>query len=148
MYRFLVVDDDEKCRTEICDFLRGWQYYATAAKDATEALSMLKAEYFHLVIAELKLPDIDGLQLMRQIYSQFKLPVILMSADVNRNIVINARGEGAMWFILKPVIAEDFRYMWQYVLRWQNEIREEKGKGKADPDPDEDIGTSSSHRLI
>lgn len=49
---------------------------ATAAKDATEALSMLKAEYFNLVIAELKLPDIDGLQLMRQIYSQFKLPVI------------------------------------------------------------------------
>lgn len=49
----------------------------------------------------------------------------VMSADVNRNIVINARGEGAMWFILKPVIAEDFRYMWQYVLRWQNEIREE-----------------------
>lgn len=47
-----------------------------AAKDANEALSMLRAEFFHLIIAEIDLPDMDGFQLMWQIHSRFKLPVV------------------------------------------------------------------------
>ncbi|KAL1827582.1 hypothetical protein ACET3Z_005994 [Daucus carota] len=149
IYRVLVVDNDDTSRAESCAFLKGWQLYdVKAAKDANEALSMLRAEFFHLIIAEIDLPDMDGFQLMWQIHSRFKLPVVFMSTDRNVEAIIHALDEGAMRVITKPFVAEDFRYLWQLVILWQNKIQEEKGKGKADPDPNEDVGTSSSYRLI
>lgn len=45
-------------------------------KDANEALNMLKAELFDLVMPEIDLQDISGIQLMEQIHQEFKLPVI------------------------------------------------------------------------
>ncbi|KAL8092536.1 two-component response regulator ORR21-like [Apium graveolens] len=148
MYKFLVVDDDETLRTQICNMLQECEYEVMGAKDAAEAFSMLRNDLFDLVIAEIHMKDINGVQLMQQIHEEFKLlPVILVSSDNRREVIMNAIKKGAQQVIWKDGITiDDFKNIWQYVILWRKKIYEQKGKAKQQVDlsPNQDLSVSSN----
>lgn len=65
--RILFVDDEELLRTTIKDVLMMLGYDVELARDAKEALEIVRKEYFPLIITDLMMPEIDGTQLCKQI---------------------------------------------------------------------------------
>ncbi|KAK1386166.1 hypothetical protein POM88_023902 [Heracleum sosnowskyi] len=145
MYKCLVVDDDDTWRTKMCSTLQIYEYYdVVGAKDADEALNKLRSESFDLVLCEIHLQDIDGIELMQQIHREFNLPVTLISADNRREVLVNAISKGAFPVLLKhDGMVNDFKHLWQNVIVWRKIIYDKKGKGKLDPD----VGVSSNENV-
>ncbi|XP_074361037.1 uncharacterized protein LOC141701253 [Apium graveolens] len=134
MYRVLVVDGDEKWRTEICTKLQTYEYYdVKGAKDGREALSMMRAELFDVVLAETHLQDMDGVHLMQQIHKDFKLPVIFITADDRFEVTWNVMKKGAEYVYIKPFEVDDLKEIWQFIEWRRKKIYAQKEKGKQDP---------------
>ncbi|WOH13927.1 hypothetical protein DCAR_0933440 [Daucus carota subsp. sativus] len=114
MYRYLVVDDVTTCLMVTCAMLKRWQSCeVVGVHDAYEALQKLRTESFDLVISDVQMPGMDGFQLLEQIKKEFKLPVILISADDRKEAAIDA---GAVSFILKPISPDVARNVGTYVI--------------------------------
>ncbi|XP_074378252.1 two-component response regulator ORR21-like [Apium graveolens] len=144
MYKILVVSDDETCQNQLNDKLEKWEYEVMFAKDGNEALNMLRTELFDLVMPEIHLQDTSGVQLMEQIHQEFKLPVILISADDNYDVMSDAIKKGAMFVFTKPFTTTNLKSIWIHIFNWRKEMYYKKGKGKQDPD----IGGSSDENLV
>ncbi len=74
----------------------------TAVDKGSEALSRLKEESYDVVFLDLGLPDIDGLEVLRQIRCFSGVYIIIISARTNQTVIEQARNLGANDFILKP----------------------------------------------
>jgi DNA-binding NtrC family response regulator len=105
--RILIVDDEEELAFTVAErlMLRGFQ--AEAATNATDALRRLGEEDFSVLLLDVKMPGIDGLQLMAEIKRRHRhLPVILFTghgsvADAERGL-----REGAADYLMKPIDLE------------------------------------------
>ncbi len=78
--RLLIVEDNPAERDAIVQFLGARDVTTTAAADAAEALAALRQENFDCLVLDLRLPDMDGLELLERIKQEFKLrnlPVII-----------------------------------------------------------------------
>ena len=63
----LVVDDDQEVRDFLQDFLEGEGYAVSLLSDPTEAVASLKANQYHLIILDLMMPELSGIDLLSQI---------------------------------------------------------------------------------
>ncbi|MDP6635076.1 MAG: sigma-54 dependent transcriptional regulator [Phycisphaerae bacterium] len=102
--RILVVDDEEIKRVSLVDDLTAADHDATPAVNGQEALDLLIGERFDVVLTDLRMPDIDGMALLRQIKdSDGPHPaVILMTAYGSIPIAVEAMKMGAYDFVTKP----------------------------------------------
>ena len=99
----LVVDDDAGLRESLQLLLEGEDYRVTTAEDGEAALEQLDAETVDLVLCDLRMPGIDGFDLIGQIHrKQPELPVILMSAYADDEVTVEAIQRGAYDAIAKP----------------------------------------------
>ncbi len=105
--KILVVDDDHE-GLNLLDFAlksRGWQV-VTAAMGNT-ALEIFKKDTFDLVLLDLRLPDISGLDVMKQIKEMSpEIEVIIISGYSSVDKAVEATKEGAFYFIEKPIDLE------------------------------------------
>ncbi|XP_051142756.1 two-component response regulator ORR21-like [Andrographis paniculata] len=116
----LVVDDDTTCLTIVAAILKKFKYQVKHPNDALAALRN-KSFTFDLVVADVHMPDMNGFQLQEIIAKEFNLPVVLMSADDKEHIAKKGLEGGAAFFILKPVMADDLRDLWQFATRKKNQ---------------------------
>ncbi len=105
--KILVVDDE----TAITDLLRGCLsekgYQVTTATNGREALEALRAEEFDLVLTDLRMPCLDGLQLLKAAKDiNPRLPVIFISGYGEAKTVVTALKAGAENFLAKPLDLE------------------------------------------
>lgn len=101
--KVLVVDDDEQLRLALFSTLKHLGHECTLAQNAKEALSLLKKESFDLILSDLKMPKIDGIELLNQIKeNNINIPFIIMTAFGTIETAVEAMKLGAFDFIVKP----------------------------------------------
>ncbi|XP_017972600.1 PREDICTED: putative two-component response regulator ARR21 [Theobroma cacao] len=113
----LVVDDDSTSLAIVSAMLKEWRYEVATVKSPADALSTLRAKPgIDLVVTDLHMPGMNGIELQRQINREFRVPVIIMSSDEQESVMLQSLEEGAVFFIAKPVKPDDLKNVWQYAI--------------------------------
>ena len=102
----LVVDDNEDNRDMLSRRLKRQGYRVAVAENGYQALEMVGAEKFDLVVLDIMMPGISGLEVLktlRQTYSVADLPVIMATAKDQSEDVVTALGMGANDYVTKPL---------------------------------------------
>lgn len=95
--RILVVDDDSHLLGLLTETLGAIGYTAEDAKSAKEALTKLAESKFHLIISDIKMPEMDGLSLLERIRENYPgLPVIFITGQPKPDIARSANPEGIL----------------------------------------------------
>jgi two-component system NtrC family response regulator len=101
--RILFIDDDKAGREIALFNLRGAGYEVTAASDGQEGLSLFSPETFDVVITDVKMPGLSGIEVLRRIKKQApEIPVLVITAFGNVETAVKAMKSGAYDFIGKP----------------------------------------------
>ncbi|XP_020226557.1 two-component response regulator ARR2 isoform X2 [Cajanus cajan] len=133
--RVLVVDDDPTCLMILEKMLRTCLYEVTKCNRAETALSLLRESKngFDIVISDVHMPDMDGFKLLELIGLEMDLPVIMMSADDGKSVVMKGVTHGACDYLIKPVRIEALKNIWQHVVRKRkNEWKDTEQSGSAE----------------
>ncbi|KAH6785929.1 hypothetical protein C2S51_038384 [Perilla frutescens var. frutescens] len=152
--RVLVVDDDPTCLRILEKMLGNCHYEVTKCSRAEAALDLLRdnKDGFDIVISDVHMPDMDGFKLLEHIGLEMDLPVIMMSADDSKNVVMKGVTHGACDYLIKPVRMEALKNIWQHVVRkkkyeWKDKDLEQSGSvedGERQQKPSDDADYSSS----
>jgi two-component system KDP operon response regulator KdpE len=100
--RVLVVDDEPAIQRAISAAFAARGYEVRTAATGTEALSMLAADPVDLVILDLGLPDLDGVEVCRRLRAWTEVPVIVLSAQGSDTWKVAALDGGADDYVTKP----------------------------------------------
>jgi DNA-binding NtrC family response regulator len=99
----LVVDDEELFRRSLGRILSRVGHQVSEARDAAEALSLMAQGGLDLVVADVRMPGLNGLELVRQIHEiDPDLPCIVITGYGNAESSIEALRAGAFWYLEKP----------------------------------------------
>jgi len=108
--RILIVDDEKTIRWSLGEALRNIDYEVAEAENGKNALKVFQDDPFDLVILDLKLPDIDGIQVLKKLKeTDSEVPVIMMTAYGEIETAVEAIKNGAYDFILKPFQLEKMK---------------------------------------
>ncbi|MEW6419902.1 MAG: response regulator [Nitrospirota bacterium] len=100
MKKVLIVDDNEHIRKLLSDFFSFSGYEVIMASNGKEALDILKDKACNLLITDLNMPEMDGIELVVKIRNfNISLPIIGMSFEDKESEFLKA---GANYFLLKP----------------------------------------------
>ncbi|GFP85117.1 two-component response regulator arr2 [Phtheirospermum japonicum] len=148
--RVLVVDDDPTCLRILEKMLKNCLYEVTTCNQAEIALDFLRDNRngYDIVISDVHMPDMDGFKLLEHVGLEMDLPVIMMSADDSKNVVMKGVTHGACDYLIKPVRMEALKNIWQHVVRkkkheWKENDFEQSGNAGEQKLP-EDLDYSSS----
>ncbi|MFQ5417281.1 MAG: sigma-54-dependent transcriptional regulator [Myxococcota bacterium] len=102
--RILVVEDDSVARQYLELLLRDEGFETAQAADGVEALVALESGAFDLLIADLRMPRMDGIELVSHVRQRWpELPVVVVTADSEVSRVVEAVQLGAVNYLVKPV---------------------------------------------
>lgn len=100
--KILIVDDDKEIRRLIEIYLKSEQFDTQSAENGFEALKLIEKETFDLVILDVMMPIIDGIDTCVKIREQHKMPIIMLSAKSEDMDKIYGLTTGADDYITKP----------------------------------------------
>ena len=101
--KVLVVDDDSAVRDSLAKWFGSEGYYAKAAKDAAEAMEAVEKERWDIALLDLKMPDVDGIQLQLRLREMdAELPVVIMTGYASVESAVRTLKNGAYDYIVKP----------------------------------------------
>ena len=101
--KILVVDDDPFVLESVSTILRDHRYSVVSCSHAREATDLVRRNNIDVVLTDVKMPDVSGLELLDTIHRfNPQLPVILMTAYADLNVAVDAVKKGAFDFIIKP----------------------------------------------
>jgi DNA-binding NtrC family response regulator len=121
----LVVDDEEIVRESLSNWLQEDGYLVESAENGKRALEMLPGREWTLAMVDLKMPGMDGLQLMAEIKKERpEVIVIIMTAYATVDTAVKAIKEGAYDYIVKPFNPEDVSMVIQKIIEHQKLVKE------------------------
>lgn len=110
MHKVLIVDDELNMRLVLAAMLKKEGYAITAAADGREALQILKSNKMDVVVTDLKMPHLDGMELLHCITEQYPdVPVIMITAHGTVATAVEALKKGALDYITKPFELDDLK---------------------------------------
>src|SRR4029077_7013635 len=115
--RILLVDDEQSIQTLLSYPLRKDGYQVTSAEDGQEALQRFAEARFDLVILDLMLPKLDGVEVCRQLRSRSQVPIIMLTAKGSETDKVAGLEVGADDYITKPFSMREFRSRIKAALR-------------------------------
>ncbi|HVD40778.1 MAG TPA: response regulator transcription factor [Solirubrobacterales bacterium] len=115
--RILLVDDEQSIQTLLSYPLRKDGYHVTSALDGSEALRRFEEGRFDLVILDLMLPQIGGVEVCRQLRSRSQVPIIMLTAKGSETDKVAGLEVGADDYITKPFSMREFRSRVKAALR-------------------------------
>jgi DNA-binding response OmpR family regulator len=110
MKRILVVDDEIGALTLIGIMLDRGGFEVLKARDATQALAMLEKDTPDLMILDVMMPDIDGIELCRMLRDRAETsatPILILSARGDAESVMRGMDAGATDYLPKPILHHD-----------------------------------------
>ena len=106
----LVVDDDQEIREFLKDFLEGEGYSVTLLSDPTSAVASLKENQYHLVILDLMMPELNGIDLLAQIrQTDDDVAIIILTGHPSLETATTSIELEVSAYIRKPFTPQDFR---------------------------------------
>ena len=107
--RFLVVDDFSTMRRIVRNLLKELGFLnVQEAEDGVDALAKLRADEFDFVVSDWNMPNMTGIDLLREIRADAKLkhlPVLMVTAEAKKENIIMAAQAGASGYVVKPFTA-------------------------------------------
>jgi DNA-binding NtrC family response regulator len=126
--RVLVVEDDPATRSGLTELVRAWGYTAEAAADGVEALDKVTSFRPSIIISDLVMPRLSGLELLRALQPELgHLKVILLTAQGTVDTAVDAVKTGAEDYLTKPVDPQKL----QRLLARLAEINQQKRENQA-----------------
>jgi DNA-binding NtrC family response regulator len=132
MISILIVDDEESVRDSLYNWFIEDGYRVECAENANKALSMLESDSFDIILADIKMPGMDGLEMMRRIkLLKAESIVIVMTAFATVDTAVQALKDGAYDYVTKPFDPDDLSHLIrnaskQIILADENEILKKK----------------------
>ncbi|TSA56586.1 MAG: sigma-54-dependent Fis family transcriptional regulator, partial [Planctomycetaceae bacterium] len=125
----LIVDDEPSIRTTVSEALLEMGYDVDTAADGVEAINKFEKKAFEVVITDVKLPKVSGMEVLRGIKSiSTHTPVIVMTGYGTVNTAVEAMKEGASDFIMKPFSAEHLELVIKDVISKNGSGAEKEGR--------------------
>ncbi|MBG0778528.1 MAG: sigma-54-dependent Fis family transcriptional regulator, partial [Desulfotignum balticum] len=126
-FRLLVVDDDTSMREFLELLLSRENYCVTTAENGNRALDLIRNHTYDLVLVDIRLGDITGLEVLKQVKQQHPDTVVIMiSAYSTTEIAVTAMNEGAYDFVPKPFDNKELRQTIARALDLQTLEQEKK----------------------
>lgn len=150
--RILVVDDEMKLPTLFKTVLEKEGYRVESAVSGPEALERLETEWFDLVISDLRMPDMDGLEFIKKAKALSPtIPCILLTAYGTIESAVAAMKEGAYDYLTKPIHNEELKLVVKRALqlhRLSREVERLQSQLEIDIDSQHTVGQSRPMRAI
>ncbi|MEP5106503.1 MAG: response regulator, partial [Ekhidna sp.] len=103
MAKILVVDDEKSIRDALADILTEEKYEVLTAEDGEDGWNKLQAEKIDLVLCDIKMPKMDGMELLGKVSDDgLDVPFVMISAHGTIDTAVDATKKGAYDFIQKP----------------------------------------------
>ncbi len=119
--RILVVDDDEIILTSLSELLRLEDYQVETARSFKEASAKLAAAEYPVVIADVSMPEADGLELLKMVRNRCPdTAVIMMTGYGSIENAVEAMSRGAFHYLTKPLIDEELKLVIDRALKQQS----------------------------
>jgi two-component system, NtrC family, response regulator PilR len=119
--RILVVDDEESIREFLDIMLRKEGYEVTTAEDGQKALDVMKKKAFDMVISDMQMPNVTGMELLKQVKDQYPDMLFMMiTAFGTTETAVDAMKLGAYDYLTKPFKIDEVRMNIANALRSQN----------------------------
>jgi DNA-binding NtrC family response regulator len=126
----LVVDDEPLVRRSLSEFLTLQGYTVSIAANGREALDLLRDYSADIVITDLKMPEIGGLQLLKQIKKSYpETRVIMVTGFASIESAVEAIREGAYDYVTKPIVDKEIKIVIERLVQ-QKQLQEENIKLK------------------
>ena len=123
--KILVVDDDPKIRKMCSIALKRVGYEVFVAKDAKQALKIVDANSIDIVLLDIVMPEIDGLELLQLLKKKREdLIVIMITGFPKIETSIKAIKSGAYDYITKPFSIDEIRFSVKKALEFKNTLKE------------------------
>jgi len=108
----LIVDDEESVRESLTLWFTEDGYRVDCAENAKQALSILESDVFDIILTDLKMPGMDGLELLQRIKTLNKDSIIIvMTAFATVDTAVKALKEGAFDYVTKPFDPDDLSHL-------------------------------------
>ena len=115
--RILIVDDEEIVIKSCLRILGGGDYYVEVAHDGREALRKIEENPYDVIILDIMMPNMDGLEVLRRVKETHPdVDVIMMTGLSQVETVVQARKFGACDFISKPFEPDELKLVVQRAL--------------------------------
>jgi DNA-binding NtrC family response regulator len=110
--KVLVVDDEVAILRLLKEALTQWGYEVATAGSVTEALEAIRTGLFDAALTDIRMPDMSGLDLLREIKKQDEsIEVVIMTGYPTISSAVEALKEGAYDYLSKPLILEELRHL-------------------------------------
>lgn len=111
-FKILVAEDDEIVREVISSILIKEGYCVFTAKDGLDAIRMLMIDDFHLVLTDIKMPNADGIEVLRHaVKNNPDCAVVILTAYGSLESALNAIKEGAFDYLTKPFRIQELLFV-------------------------------------
>ena len=108
--KILVIDDEEVILELSMDVLTERQYEVKTASNGSDGTRLFDREKFDLLLTDIRMPDIDGIDVIRHVRSHNKeIPIIVITAHGTLDVAVDALRLGAQGFLLKPFTPGELR---------------------------------------
>ncbi len=148
----LIVDDDEVIRETLSDVLAKGNYDVYKVGSGHETLSLIRKNVIDLILLDMKLPDVDGLEILKRIKEfDTDILVIIMTAYSDIETAVTAMKSGAYHYINKPFDLEELKLLIEKGLETKgliNEVRRLRRQHKDGNQKSEIYGTSPQIQYV
>ncbi len=110
LYRILIVDDEKPQRDMLAGFLEKQGYAVDTAESGRAALKLADQKHFELALVDLKMPEMDGIELLEKLKEQNpEIQIIMMTAYGTVENAVEAMQKGAYHYISKPINLDELK---------------------------------------
>jgi DNA-binding NtrC family response regulator len=109
--RVLIVEDDGPTRDGLAELVRTWGFVTEAAANGEEALKLVTTFRPSIVVTDMVMPRMDGLQLLKALKEEAELKVIMLTAQGSVETAVEALKDGAQDYLTKPVDPQKLRLL-------------------------------------
>ena len=103
MPRILIIDDEKSIRNTLRDILEYEKYFVDEAPDGASALELVKKQTYDTILCDIKMPRMDGIELLGHLLDISDTPVVMISGHGTIDNAVEAIKKGAYDFIAKPL---------------------------------------------
>ncbi len=149
MAHVLIVDDELNIRRVLAAMLRRDGYEVTTAADGEQALAVLQKTPVHVVVTDLVMPGVGGMELLRRVSAEYPdVPVILITAHGSVDSAVAALKAGAFDYVTKPFEQEELRKVIAKAARAHDLERQNVHEGVGEAERPPLVGESPAMRTI